>query len=578
MIKVPCSVAIRTAQSVIQEVPAVASSSIGALGALDDRNPERGVHRMVSKYKLSLPIPMTDVKVGEHTIPVLMMSDWAKFLLRMNLWYTLCGLSKPDPQRSSAIWSKFWENFRAIQPEHPIFAREINLGNTCALLLHGDEGRSQRKSPILCISTHSILGYGLRTSAKHTKKGYCAMKLNYEQPTWTTRCLLSVLPRAYYADDDGEDLDSFQDLLRGLGTDMNQLWENGLVGLDGDKYYFVPIFVMGDWPWMVKAGCLGRSFHNAAKRQSSRAAPKGICHNCCADMEGYPWEDWCSETPKWIESINTSSPFLRRPALLETLPCDPSDEPGYFSHDLFHAWHIGAGKSFLSSAVVALASSDLYDGSQQARIERVSEAYSTWCKNNHESPTLKKFTLANVGWTGNTYPSGTWSKGATTTCIMKWFLAECEANMDAVRRNHILFSAYKAAWFMNSFLKGVYSFEVWIPSSEALILATHGMNFLKQFGYTVRLCSESSKLLFIQMPNFHRLHHLFYSMKVQAGRGRYALNCLALATQCDEDFIGRPSRVSRRVNQRTIIKRTLQRSLIAAYAKYVETRRIVPGC
>ena len=335
---------------------------------------------------------------------------------------------------------------------------------------------------------------------------------------------------------------------------------------------------MGDWPWMVKAGCLGRSFHNAAKRQSSRAAPKGICHNCCADMEGYPWEDWCSETPKWIESINTSSPFLRRPALLETLPCDPSDEPGYFSHDLFHAWHIGAGKSFLSSAVVALASSDLYDGSQQARIERVSEAYSTWCKNNHESPTLKKFTLANVGWTGNTYPSGTWSKGATTTCIMKWFLAECEANMDAVRRNHILFSAYKAAWFMNSFLKGVYSFEVWIPSSEALILATHGMNFLKQFGYTVRLCSESSKLLFIQMPNFHRLHHLFYSMKVQAGRGRYALNCLALATQCDEDFIGRPSRVSRRVNQRTIIKRTLQRSLIAAYAKYVETRRIVPGC
>lgn len=90
--------------------------------------------------------------------------------------------------------------------------------------------------------------------------------------------------------------------------------------------------------------------------------------------------------------------------------------------------------------------------------------------------------------------------------------------MDAVRQNDILFSAYKAAWYMNSFLKGVYSWEVWIPSNEALILATHGMNFLKQFGYTVRLCYNSSKLLFIQMPNFHRLHHLFYTMKVQAER------------------------------------------------------------
>lgn len=224
--EVPCSVAIRTAQSVIEEVPEVASSSIGGFGALDDRNPERGVHRMVSKYKLSLPIPMTDVKVGEHTIPVLMMSDWAKFLLKMNLWYTLCGLSKPDPQRSSAIWTKFWERFRAVQPGHPIFSRGINLGNTCGLLLHGDEGRSQRKSALLCISLHSILGYGLRTSAKHAKKGYCSMKLNYKQPTWTTRCLLSVLPRAYYADDDGEDLDSFQDLLRGLGTDMGLMATN----------------------------------------------------------------------------------------------------------------------------------------------------------------------------------------------------------------------------------------------------------------------------------------------------------------------------------------------------------------
>ena len=46
---------------------------------------------------------------------------------------------------------------------------------TCALLLHGDEGRSLKKSPILCVSTHSILGYGLSTSKT-------SQNLNYDEP------------------------------------------------------------------------------------------------------------------------------------------------------------------------------------------------------------------------------------------------------------------------------------------------------------------------------------------------------------------------------------------------------------
>lgn len=50
---------------------------------------------------------------------------------------------------------------------------------------------------------------------------------------------------------------------------------------------------------------------------------------------------------------------------------------------------------------------------------------------------------------------------------------------------------------------------------------------------------------------------------------------LSLCLQSDEDFIGRPSRISRRVHARTVVERTLQRSLEAAYAKWVDAKLII---
>ena len=271
------------------------------------------------------------------------------------------------------------------------------------------------------------------------------------------------------------------------------------------------------------------------------------------------------------------SPFYKEPALLQELPHDVCRKPEFFPFDLFHAWHIGAGKSFLSSCVVALASSTLHEGSKEDRVAAVSESFRTWCKQNRHNPTLKKFTLRNLTWVGNTYPSGSWSKGATTTSIMKWFVSECRARFNEICGDEILAVAYKAAYCMDQFLSGCYSHEVWIPANEALSLATKGFQFWKHFGRVVRICYTQSRLLFLQMPNYHRLHEIFHKLREEARACDYAFNPLMVATQCDEDFIGRPSRISRRVDARTIVQRTLQRSLLAAYAAYVDAGMIVPA-
>ena len=128
---------------------------------------------------------------------------------------------------------------------------------------------------------------------------------------------------------------------------------------------------------------------------------------------------------------------------------------------------------------------------------------------------------------------------------------------------------------MNDFLRGVYSYEVWIPSPDALRLAGNGFQFLKEFGKATKLAFAASKLLFSQVPNYHRLNHIFLLLRQQGEKGQYALNPLAVSTQEDEDYIERPSPISRRVDPRTTIKRTLNRSLMAAHAKYVSSGRLV---
>lgn len=128
---------------------------------------------------------------------------------------------------------------------------------------------------------------------------------------------------------------------------------------------------------------------------------------------------------------------------------------------------------------------------------------------------------------------------------------------------------------MNTFLRGLYKWELFIPSGEAEALALQGMAFLRMFGRGARAAAEMKKSFFYSLPNHHRIHHVFWDMLTECDNAAYCLNPLYSATQADEDFIGRPSRISRRVSPRAIALRTIQRSLITAFAKYKDSGLII---
>lgn len=263
----PCAVGIRTARSVLQEVPEASSSSIAHMAKLDpDRNTERGTQRVAKTCKLTLPIPMANFQCGDEKLPFLPGSGWIKFLASRNLWHVLSGLERPDPPRCEAIWREFWKRYKLLCPSHSVFQRRLPLHRTVGLILHGDEGRSRRKTAILVVSLHSAVGFGIRPANERSKvDDYVTMRLNYMRNTWTTRYLLGVLPKSFYENDYEGGPDCFQDFLWAITEDLKTLTIDGVEGPDGQKFYGAILNTAGDWPWIAKAGNLSRSFANVSK-------------------------------------------------------------------------------------------------------------------------------------------------------------------------------------------------------------------------------------------------------------------------------------------------------------------------
>ena len=577
--------AIRNARAVTEEVPEASASSIGAIARMSESNGERDVHRMAQRYKLAMPFQLSVVKIGSEPLHYLKFSEWARFLLRMNLWHHLCGMSQPDKHRAELTWSTFWRSFQKLKPTHPVFQKNNDqLSRTCALMFHGDEGRSQRKLAILILAVHSVLGYGISTSLQAEEN--TLHKLNYLRTTWVTRFLLGVLPKAFYSrggggedeadaatsqSGDEEATDVCQRLLQVISDDLLQLFVDGITNPhDGQQYYFVVLNVMGDWPWLVKAGCLNRSFMNAAKHATSAKPPQGICHRCCADRPGFPWEDFEAEPRCWVATRGVLSPFQSQPSLL-TLPHLAEDPTEFFTWDLFHCWHIGLGKVFLGTCLVLLAMSDLCNGSIPDRLAYLNDRFQSWCRANHQKPYIVKISKEKLNWPStNKYPQGSWAKGSTTRILGKWFIHECSQIPDLVQADDLLKIAYRAACNIELFLKGIYSHEVWIPRSAAETICARGLLFLRLYGRGAMLCHQRNRSLFMLQPNLHRLDEIIADMKaVLADPGvERIMNPLTASTQADEDFIGKPSRVSRRVAARTIIRRTFQRSMIVYKDEY----------
>ena len=79
----------------MEEVPQVASSSVGQLAKFREDHSERDVQKLSKKMKLTLPIPLSDVQVGGEMVPMLRMTDWSKFIFSTIFGIDFVGWMSP---------------------------------------------------------------------------------------------------------------------------------------------------------------------------------------------------------------------------------------------------------------------------------------------------------------------------------------------------------------------------------------------------------------------------------------------------------------------------------------------------
>ena len=128
----------------------------------------------------------------------------------------------------------------------------------------------------------------------------------------------------------------------------------------------------------------------------------------------------------------------------------------------------------------------------------------------------------------------------------------------------MMFFKAKSVVAMNLAMSFMYATGFWIPREQGMHLANLLLTFLQGYTTAAKLCLQSGQHRFGLMPKLHYLHHASNRLRVEARRAEWVINPMSESVQVQEDFIGRPSRLSRRVDVRQLHMRVMERSLIAS--------------
>lgn len=574
--------AIRTARGFVKDVGEAAASSSGGITALSrirEDHSERDGQKLMSKLHLGIPIPLTPIKkspgvryTGEFCM--LRIKDWLTFMIKMNCFHILCGLARPDVQREQLILIEFWRRYKQIFPDHSLWElierNNIDVSRLAPMILHGDEGRGRRRTGFLVMSWHSYLGLGTQLANSLRKaKPYLSFKLNYIGSAHATRFLTGAMPKML------RDHIAFEDLQDAITEDILEMTLTGVQDRQGITFRLACLQVCGDWQFLQKCGHLVGTYSNVEKRpRAISSIPKGICHKCQAGQLQVPFEDFrfVAVEPEWRKTMYQQNPFKpgNLPPILK-VPHVPTRSPSLFAFDVFHCYHLGVGKTFFG-ACLALMSEEMHGSNIDSRFEELTHEWLAWCDSNRKSPALTVLSKEGIAWADKgQYPNGQWSKGHITSMVGQ-FVQHWLDQRD-ISHSPLLQECKQAVAFIDRCMHLMYSSDVFLSNADAKEVWSTGLGFLASYQRLAVMSYKQGRNLFSYMPKAHALAELWWDLKDQSehGSSEFSMNPLIYACQIDEDYIGRTSRLARRVSATQSVRRTIERSLQASFKHWVDS-------
>ena len=327
---------------------------MSANGLQGNMSPPQSLPPLVLRFAdfgLALDVPITYVNVGnpKADVPLLKPTDFYQHLADIGKWDILYG------KQDASLLPLFWQRFAEVEPNNTIHdAFESGVLDPCRtipLVLHGDEGRGKKRRPVMIVNTHSLIGAGCRSYAAWHEEApelrKASMGVNLKGSSMETRFLAFVLPKSGY----GKDSIYLHAMFDELVDDLVKLQTVG-VTVGAHRWHLAVIGAVGDLQFFTKLCSLTRSYNHVAKR-SGQEANKGICHLCMGGTPGVSFEDF-TDRPGWYSTQGLVDPWETTPKLIRRLHVDVCNKAGYLKPDIWHCMHMGAGKNFVSSAVVEL--------------------------------------------------------------------------------------------------------------------------------------------------------------------------------------------------------------------------------
>eukprot|EP00439_Symbiodinium_sp_Y106_P012257 s406_g1.t2 len=443
---------------------------------------------------------------------------------------------------------EFWERYRLSEPDHDIWLYSHFQEDTLVpLLVHGDGGRTDRKDELMVLQFQPMLGFGTRASHKMLRP--TAAGVNLRKHTFTTRFLYGVMGKALYRENPA----CFTSFLTGFMENLAKLFFEGIT-LQGQHFRFVVLGVKGDLPFLQKAGNLLRTFLNVRKApETPKSKPlTGCCFLCLAGTADYPFEEF-TDSPKWLQTAGSRNPYPwdALPPLLESTPHIHSNPASLFRLDILHVYHLGVGRDFVASSLVVLL--DLYEASSVPEgLDLMTADLRRFLSQNRRQLHFKIISRDLLGFKKESvFPVGHWSKASDTPILMEFLLWLLQQHRSKMEGNQLFRVIYGAADAMGVFMHTVLQAGLWLTTTEATSVCEAGMHFLKSYGKCSSLAYRRNLTRYNLTPKLHCWHHICLDLKRSLDRGlQFHLSPLADANFADEDFVGRVSRLSRRVSPR----------------------------
>ena len=590
-----------------------ASAGVDSAAKVHTHHGERDAHRAFRRFGLTLKVATSELSVpaeeGEPSIiPHLKVVDLFACILEHHPKALLGGM--PIGESSQKQCQQFWERFKLAQPDHKVFetypSRE-DWKTIIPLCLHGDKGRGMSKLPCYVFSWEPCIGVsenvrqkgpGYRSPGVHGNKlswscakrkrdqcpdldeppGACeSCPLHHEHRadskhasiphngkghSFLSKFLFAAIPHKVFKNNDRV----VPAVLDALADGMLELFTTG-VQQSGLCFRAAVCGIKGDLEFHHEAAVYDRCYATAGTVNNLM-----MCPQCHAGTDQFPYTD-VSDSPAWASTCHASLPWSAVPRL-SRIPFSSARPAAFYRFDIFHCLKFGILKDLAACVLIELSGHGMFDSAGgheskglPARLERAHMLFKLWCVAEHRTPSIRKFTKGTLHVTkkeGFPFLSG---KGSDAVLCCMFLLFFVRLNLPEVQDPDLkrLLKAMEETFAGALDFIGVHhSHQAFLKPYCAKFLHVSGMKLLRGYAYLASRAIQEGKRLYSLRPKLHYYHHVLIELEAQIRRqDAWCLNPALFGCESNEDYIGRISRISRKVSPKATSRRTLDRYLVA---------------